>query len=151
MLLSADDDENDTFFIQRASAQFAEVFALRQVADGRLAIDYLEGRDAFADRSRFPLPALLILDLKMPRATGIDVVRWVRERDALRDLPVVMLTSSSRGEDIALAQQAGADAYFTKPSRPQELGQLLDRLLPALSGQRACLSSLPNNLLIENH
>lgn len=150
VLLSADDDENDTFFIQRASARFTHLFALRQVADGRAAIDYLLGRHDFADRSRFPLPALLLLDLKMPRATGIEVVRWVREQDAFRYLPVVMLTSSSRGEDVELARQAGADVYFTKPPRPQELAQRLEALLPALQGDRRCLSFVANNLLIDS-
>jgi CheY-like chemotaxis protein len=115
-ILVADDDQNDVFFIRRAFQKSGLSHPVMHVIDGQEAIDYLRGEAAFADRGRYPLPALLVLDLKMPKVDGFDVLAWVKARPEFKELPVVVLSSSSREDDIQRAQQLGADDYRVKPA-----------------------------------
>jgi two-component system response regulator len=87
-----------------------------QVAtDGRQAIDYVQGAGKFADREKFPLPCLVLLDLKLPYVMGLDVLKWIRQQPGV-PLVVVMLTASGEDADIASAYRLGANAFLTKPS-----------------------------------
>ena len=96
-----------------------------QVAvDGREAINYLKGVGQYADRERFPLPCLVLLDLKLPRVMGLEVLKWIREQSELRTLIVIILSSSQLMPDIEWAYQLGANAYLVKPSTPPELREL---------------------------
>src|ERR1041384_4672956 len=88
-LLIAEDDENDLFFLQRAFEAANVKNPIRVVRDGQEAIEYLSGAGNFADRVQFPLPHLFMLDLKMPRKTGIDVLEWLSEQPELRCLPEI--------------------------------------------------------------
>jgi len=90
---------------------------LQIVRDGQEAIDYLSGAGKFADRQKFPLPYLILLDLKMPRKTGIDVLEWLHEQPELRCLPVVVFSSSAHRKDIARAYELGANGFVVKPAR----------------------------------
>lgn len=85
------------------------------VDDGDKAIDYLLGKGEYDDRQRFPMPRLILLDLKLPRRSGIEVLTVIRTTEAVRQTPVVMLTSSRREDDIRKAYDAGANAYLVKP------------------------------------
>jgi CheY-like chemotaxis protein len=115
-LLIAEDDANDVFFLKRAF-QEAEIHnQLHFVHDGQEAIDYLSATGKFSDRARYPLPALLILDLKMPRKTGMEVLKWLAEQPELRRLPVVVFTSSAHQKDVERAYDLGANAFVVKPS-----------------------------------
>jgi CheY-like chemotaxis protein len=76
---------------------------------------YLSGSNSFSERERFPLPSLILLDLKLPRKSGIEVLEWVRSRPGLRRIPVVMLTSSKQTVDINRAYELGVNAYLVKP------------------------------------
>lgn len=123
-VLMAEDDENDVVFIQRAFKQ-AEIHNLLQVVqDGQAAIDYLSGSGSFADRSQYPLPSLLLLDLKMPHKTGMEVLEWVRTQPALQALPVIILSSSVHSSDVEAAYRNGANAFVTKPSGAPERTEL---------------------------
>ena len=127
-VLVADDDQNDVFFLRRAFDKAGLPYPVHDVRDGQEAIDYLSGCNDFKDRSQFPLPALLLLDLKMPRVSGFDVLRWLETRQELRDLPVVVLSSSNQPSDIEKAQALGADDYLVKPTQFDELMELAKKI-----------------------
>ncbi len=114
-VLCIDDDPNDSELL-RAATQLAEVsFLLHCVDDGEVAMDYLQGRGCYADRTRFPLPALILLDWKMPRTTGLDLLKWIREHPKLQHVPVMVLSGSELKEDMRQAYADGASSYFVKP------------------------------------
>jgi CheY-like chemotaxis protein len=127
-VLVADDDQNDVFFLRRAFDKAGLPYPVHDVRDGQEAIDYLSGSAHFQDRSQFPLPDLLLLDLKMPRMSGFDVLRWLESRNDLKDLPVVVLSSSNQPSDIEKAQALGADDYLVKPTHFDELMDLARKI-----------------------
>ena len=114
--LVAEDDENDVFFLQRAFKQAKVENPLNVVRDGQEAIEYLSGEGKFSDRNLYPLPHLFILDLKMPRKTGLDVLGWLQEQPELRCVPVLVLSSSAHRTDIERAYELGANAFVVKPA-----------------------------------
>ena len=114
-VLYAEDDENDLFFMRRAFQQEGLDHLLRTVSNGREAIGYLAGHGAFADRGRYPLPAVVLLDLNLPLVAGFAVLEWLRERPEFRDLTVVVFSSSSREEDRVKASELAADEFLEKP------------------------------------
>lgn len=120
-ILVADDDQNDVFFLRRALQKSGLAHSFFHVPDGQEAIDYLRGEASYADRTRYPLPALLFLDLKMPKVDGFDVLAWLRTKSELKSLPVVVLSSSSREDDMERARQMGANDYRVKPSEFEDL------------------------------
>jgi CheY-like chemotaxis protein len=123
-LLVAEDEDNDVFFLQRALETANVKNSLRIVRDGQEAIDYLSGVGEFADRDKFPLPYLLLLDLKMPRKTGMEVLEWLSEQPELRSLPVVVFSSSAHRKDIDRAYELGANGFVTKPSSMAKRAEL---------------------------
>jgi CheY-like chemotaxis protein len=120
-ILVADDDQNDVFFLRRAFQKSGVDHSVVHVSDGQEAIDYLRGDADYGDRARFPLPVLLLLDLKMPKVDGFDVLHWLKGRSELKELPVVVLSSSSREDDIERARSLGADDYRVKPADFEQL------------------------------
>jgi CheY-like chemotaxis protein len=127
-LLLAEDDENDVFFMQRAFKQAKIANPLLRVKDGEEAIAYLQGEGAFADRKEFPLPCLILLDLKMPRRNGFEVISWVRSQPVLKRLPIVVLTSSKEDPDINRAYELGASTYLVKPVKFEGLVEMMKAL-----------------------
>jgi CheY-like chemotaxis protein len=125
-ILLAEDDPNDVILFQRAMARASlSAYSLKVVRDGEEAISYLGGQAIYADRHLYPLPALLLLDLKMPRKSGLEVLSWLRKQPQLRHLIVVFLTSSNSAEDIRLAYEAGANSYLVKPVEFTEMVELI--------------------------
>ena len=120
-ILLVEDEENDVFFMKQAFEEVGILNPLHVAVDGQEAMDYLGGHGAYADRERFPLPCLTLLDFKLPRVMGLEVLKWIREQPELKTLIVIILTSSRLGPDIERAYQLGANAYLVKPSTPQEL------------------------------
>jgi len=116
MILVAEDDPTDAFFLQRAFAKAGVSVGLKFVRDGQEAIDYLSGAGKFSDRNLYPLPQLFILDLKMPRKTGLDVLGWLHEQPELQCLPVLVLSSSAQRTDIERAYDLGANGFVVKPA-----------------------------------
>jgi CheY-like chemotaxis protein len=114
-VLIAEDVENDVHLLQRSFRQAGISTSMHVVRDGEECIAYLSGTGKYENREEFPLPDLLLLDLKMPRATGFDVLKWIRERSSLSSLRVVVLTSSERIRDINQAYEMGANSFLTKP------------------------------------
>ena len=91
-ILLVEDEENDVFFLKHAFEEVGVLNPLRVAQDGQEALDYLSGRGEYADRERFPLPCLILLDLKLPRVMGFEVLQWIREQPALKTLIVVVLS-----------------------------------------------------------
>ena len=127
-ILLVEDDPNDVFLIQRAFQKMQLRNRVSVVSDGEEAIDYLSGDGDFSDRTRHPLPMLLLLDLKMPRKSGFDVLSWVRQRPGLKRLVVVVLTSSNQSSDVNRAYDLGANSYLVKPAGFDNLLNLVERL-----------------------
>ena len=115
IMLLVEDDPNDILLTQRAFMQASLVNPLRVVRDGEEAINYLGGREAYADRTRYPLPSLILLDLKLPKKSGLEVLEFLRSQPSLRQTPVIVLTSSQESSDIQRAYALGANSYLLKP------------------------------------
>jgi CheY-like chemotaxis protein len=114
-LLVAEDDENDFLVLGRALRTANFETDLRRVHDGAEVIGYLAGENGFADRQTHPLPELILLDLKMPRRNGFDVLIWLRNHERLRNLPAVVFSASDNPSDMQQARELGATAYLVKP------------------------------------
>lgn len=115
IMLLVEDDPNDILLIQRAFAKACLVNPLKVVRDGEQAINYLSGTGDFADRGRYPLPSLILLDLKLPRKSGLEVLEWLRQQPMLKQTPVIVLTSSKESSDVSRAYDLGANSYLIKP------------------------------------
>ena len=115
IMLLVEDDPNDILLIQRAFAKACLVNPLKVVRDGEEALNYLAGSGDFSDRGRFPLPSLILLDLKLPRKSGLEILQWLRQQPALKHIPVIVLTSSKESSDVSRAYDLGANSYLVKP------------------------------------
>src|SRR3954462_13876318 len=100
LILVADDDSQDTLLLQLAVQRANLGLQLQTVSDGEQAIDYLLGRETYQDRSAHPFPRFLLLDLKMPKMNGFEVLDFVRKQPGLRQIPVIILSSSDDPRDI---------------------------------------------------
>ena len=126
-ILVAEDDPTDAYFFQRAFRRAGLPVVLHFVRDGQEVIDYLQGTGPFADRTAHPPPQLLLLDLKMPRLDGFDVLEWVRQQPGFNGLQVVIFSSSDEAKDINRAYGLGANWYLVKPHSMDELTALVGR------------------------
>ena len=127
-ILYAEDEENDVFFLERAFKLAGSSHSLKAVPDGAQALEYLTGEGIFADRTRYPFPDLILLDISMPKKSGLEVLECIRSQPRYKSLPALILTSSSRPEDMEKARQLGADDYLLKPSDPLKLVELVRSL-----------------------
>src|SRR5581483_4909361 len=114
-VLLVEDDLNDIFLVKRAFKLARLATPLQVVTDGEEALHYLRGDDRYADRQAHPLPHLIVMDIKMPRMTGFEVLEWIKHDGALRRIPVVIVSSSNQPSDINRAYELGANAYMVKP------------------------------------
>ena len=119
-ILLVEDDENDVFFLKRAFHEAQIPNPLRVARDGQEAIDYLGGTEKFTDRTQYPLPCLIVLDLKMPNKTGLEVLDWLRQQPVLRCIPVILFSSSAHRNDVERSYRLGANAFVVKPSSVEE-------------------------------
>ena len=115
-ILLVDDDENDVLIMTMALKKAGLSCPICVARDGREAKDYLSGTGEFADRNESPLPYLILMDLKLPRMMGLEVLKWLRERPEFDSTIVLVLSSSHMSEDIGAAYHLRANAYLVKPS-----------------------------------
>jgi len=115
LILLIDDSENDMILMRRAFIKAKLLNPLLAVASGEEAIAYLTGTGKYANRAEYPLPGLVLLDIKMNGMDGFEVLRWIRSQPGLKTLRVVMLTSSNEMRDVNLAYQLGANSFLIKP------------------------------------
>jgi len=127
-VLLVEDEENDALLMQRAFQRVDVTCPLKHVLDGVEARDYLSGKGSFSDRTKFPIPSIVLLDLKMPRMSGFELLEWVRKQEAISHLLVIVLTSSKQRQDIARAYELGANAYVAKPGNLDGLLDLVRRI-----------------------
>ncbi|HEY1227632.1 MAG TPA: response regulator [Ramlibacter sp.] len=127
-VLLVEDNLDDVLLTRRAFRKAGLASALQVAGDGDEAVAYLAGDGAFADRQAHPLPSLVLLDWKLPRRSGREVLQWVRAQERFTGLPVVVLTSSREQEDIDQAYSAGANSYIQKPVLLEKLAELSERL-----------------------
>jgi CheY-like chemotaxis protein len=114
-VLLVEDNPDDVLLTNRAFKRANLINPIQVVDDGDRAVAYLSGAPPFDDRGRFPLPVLILLDLKLPRRSGLEVLKWLRAVPGLRRLPVVVLTSSADSGDVNNAYDMGANSYLVKP------------------------------------
>jgi DNA-binding response OmpR family regulator len=128
VILLVEDNTNDVMLLKRAFNKAGARGTLQAVIDGDAAVAYLAGEGIYADRERYPVPHLLLLDLKLPRRSGHEVLGWLRTREELKRIPVIMLTSSREREDIDRAYDLGANSYLVKPMGFDELMAMVKSL-----------------------
>ena len=124
VILLAEDDPNDVFFLRRAFQRALVKCRIFDVPNGLDAINYLQGNAPYNNRSDYPQPKLLVLDLKMPLMNGFDVLEWLRSRPELTHLPALVLSSSAHEGDVVRATGLGARDYRVKPSDLNQLTRL---------------------------
>jgi len=127
-ILLAEDNENDIVMLRRAARNARFTNPISIVNDGEEVIAYLQGDGKYADRRHCPLPGLLLLDLKMPRKNGFEVLQWLREQPQFTDLQVVVLSSSDEIRDINRAYELGANSFLVKPMFFSEFVGMLEAL-----------------------
>lgn len=120
-ILLVEDNEDDIFIFRRAYRQAKLPYPLQVAGDGQEALDYLQGEGRFADRTAYPMPFLVLLDLKLPFKSGLEVLQTLRHRPELAQLCVIVLTSSAEQRDLTRARELGAHAYLVKPPSPAVL------------------------------
>ena len=115
VLLHVEDDPNDVLLLQRAFRKANMQISIQAVTDGDKAVAYLSGAGEYANREKYPLPNVVLLDLKMPRKSGLEVLEWIRGQQSVRRLIVIIFTSSKHDEDVNKAYDLGANSYLVKP------------------------------------
>jgi DNA-binding response OmpR family regulator len=120
-ILLAEDSPDDVFLIRSAFKKSGYRDPIFVVSNGDQVLSYLKGEGEYADRKRYPIPHLLLLDLNMPRLNGFDVLSWIRGRQEWMCLPVIVLTSSFYGPEIKRAYDLGANSFISKPPEFSQL------------------------------
>jgi len=126
-MLWVEDDADDVLLITRA-IQKAGLAQPALVRDGNEAVEYLSGAGKHADRNAYPFPSIILLDLKLPKMSGFEVLQWIRERPELCRIPVIMFTSSRERIDVDRAYELGANAYLLKSVDHHDLVESLKKL-----------------------
>ena len=113
-ILIVDDDENDIFFVQRAFTEINVHCVFQILKNGQEVVDYLSGLGDYANREKYPLPMMILMDLKMPIMDGFQVLAWLRSRPGLKVIPTIVFSSSDVPADITRAYELGANSFMTK-------------------------------------
>jgi CheY-like chemotaxis protein len=127
-ILVVEDNEDHVFLLKHAFQKAEATNPLHVASTGEDAIAYLEGTGKYSDWQQFPLPAIVLLDLKLPGLTGFDVLKWIRQHPGLKALRVAMLTSSDLDHEIKMAYELGANAFMTKPVDLDRLVEMVKML-----------------------
>jgi CheY-like chemotaxis protein len=128
-VLLVDDDEHDPLLFDVLAESTRFNLRLSTARDGQQAIDYLEGRGEYADRRLYPLPDLVVLDLKMPYADGFHFLEWRKNSAGFGSLPVVVFSGSARKEDTENALGLGANRFFIKPDNMEDWKGVIHEIL----------------------
>ena len=127
-ILLVEDSEDNVFLVRHAMHKAGITARLEVATSGEQAIEYLGGINGYSDWNQFPLPSIVLLDLKMPGMDGFDVLKWIRQRPGLKALRVAMLTSSEMPSEIKMAHDLGANIFLTKPVQLERLVQIMKTL-----------------------
>lgn len=124
IILIVEDTPSDLFLLKRAFHKLNAEFELQVVTNAQAALSYLQGEEPYSDRAQYPLPGLIMLDLKLPGMPGLDFLKWVRQQPQLQNLPIIALTAFGL-RDLPRAYDLGADFYLLKPPDTHSLAQVL--------------------------
>jgi CheY-like chemotaxis protein len=124
-ILIAEDDPNYAVLLERALREKVRTSPIHILTNGREIVAYIQGTGKYQDRTSFPFPSVLFLDLEMPRMSGFEVLRWMHDRPDCRVIPTLVLSVSAGDADIEKAYQLGAQAFLTKPARFKDLKSML--------------------------
>jgi len=135
-VLAVEDESADAEFIERVGSQSPLAASFRLLRSAEEARAYLDGDAPFTDRAKFPVPNLILLDLKLRRMSGLDLLRWIRHNPAFRSMPVVVLSGLADANALNRAYELGIDAYIVKPVDLKGLAATLSGVLVTLASQR---------------
>ncbi len=127
-VLLAEDELGDILAVRRAFEKAGVKTPVHIARDGQEVVDYLTGNPPFSDPVAHPLPALLLLDLRLPVISGFELLEWLRKQPRLRHMIVVVFSSSEDPEDINRAYDLGANSYIIKPHDPDDLVMVVKQL-----------------------
>ena len=127
-ILLVEDNPRDVELIRRAFRQARMANPINVVTDGVEAMDYLSGTGVYTDRTQYPLPFLVLLDLNLPKVSGLEVLQWIRQQREFEKMCVVILTSSKEAADTERAYALGANSYLSKPGNFEQLFMLMSGL-----------------------
>lgn len=127
-ILLVEDSEDNVLLVRHALHKAGVTRPLEVVTTGEQAVEYLGGTNGYSDWHRFPLPSIVLLDLKMPGMSGFDVLKWIRQQPGLKALRVAMLTSSDMPGEIKTAHDLGANIFLTKPVQLERLIEIMRTL-----------------------
>ncbi len=128
-LLIVDDCEDDRFLLERGLQKLSGIEVVASLEDGEYAIDYLRGQNGYSDRSLFPLPDVLVVDIDMPRVSGFDVLQWLKEQN-FSGLQVIAMSDSRSKEELARISALGA-SHFINKNEPIDTAQAIHGFLTA--------------------
>jgi len=124
-ILLADDSANDIELISFALRRAEILNPIQIVDDGEEAVAYLSAKEPFEDRFKYPFPALIILDIKMPRMTGLEVLEWLKRHPECSTIPTIVLSASAEPSDVNKAYSLGVSTYFQKPGSFNDLVKMM--------------------------
>ncbi len=127
-VLVVEDDRDDYEMIENCLKKCRNDIKIQWLQDGSRALDYIFQRDKFADPMEYPFPALLFLDIRIPKINGIEIVKIIKEDPNLKILPTIMLSTSASPADVALSYENGANSYIKKPQGISEM-EVFERTL----------------------
>lgn len=148
-ILYVDDDDNDVVLLKHAIRSARLSFQVQAVHDPENAGAYLAGEGIYSDRKTFPFPSLVLLDLKMPRMHGFEVLTWIRSHPLLKRMVVIVLTASNQVSEINRAYELGANSYLVKPVELTALTEMVKGIgayWMALNGKADASAALPGVL-----
>ena len=128
VVLSVDDNDVDGALLERAFKRTSIPARLYRVSEGPQAMAYLAGDGIYRDRENYPLPDLVLLDLAMPKMSGVEVLKWIRGQNVVKKTRVLIFTSSEKPEDVKAANEIGADGYLLKPTKFDDLKKLVKEI-----------------------
>lgn len=146
-ILLVEDEETDVFFLQKAFANVGVANPVQVATHGGEAMDYLRGAGQYGDRQKFPLPYLILLDLKMPHTNGLDILEWLQQEPQFKSTVVVILTSSEDRGDIDKAYALGANGYLVKPADAAKLTALAQSIKDFWLTQNRCGSEFSEMIM----
>lgn len=145
-ILLVEDEENDVFFFRRCLSAIDASVDVRVLTTAWEARNYIEGIGVFADRAYYPLPVLIVMDMHLPGATGLEFLRWLRNRDDMRDIPVFFLSGSMSCDALNAIVEAGARGHFVKTpnfaTAKDNLSHMLKHLPPSSSDEGGKIISI---------
>jgi len=124
-ILLAEDNPDDIFLMRRALRRSNVSAGLQVVQNGEEAIDYLAGNGIYSNRAQYPKPSIVILDIKMPKTNGLEVLEWLSKHEDLRVIPTIVMSASEIADDVTASYRLGANTFFMKPSSFDDLVALL--------------------------